>query len=61
LSSLDIFSGKVIKTSGYAALRCDTPLEPFSFDRSEPRADDVVMEVLFTGICHSDLHQARND
>jgi uncharacterized zinc-type alcohol dehydrogenase-like protein len=50
-----------MKTTGYAALRCDTPLEPFSFDRREPRANDVAMEVLYTGICHSDLHQARND
>ncbi|MCB8877641.1 NAD(P)-dependent alcohol dehydrogenase [Acidisoma silvae] len=50
-----------MKTSGYAALRCDTPLEPFSFERRTPRAKDVVMEVLYSGICHSDLHQARDD
>ncbi|MCB8881768.1 NAD(P)-dependent alcohol dehydrogenase [Acidisoma cellulosilytica] len=50
-----------MKTSAYAALRCDTPLEPFSFDRRAPRANDIVMEVLYSGICHSDLHQARND
>jgi uncharacterized zinc-type alcohol dehydrogenase-like protein len=50
-----------MKTSGYAALRCDTPLEPFSFERRAPRANDVVMEVLYAGICHSDLHQARDD
>lgn len=50
-----------MKTSGYAALSCDTPLEPFSFDRREPRANDVAMEILYSGVCHSDLHQARNE
>jgi uncharacterized zinc-type alcohol dehydrogenase-like protein len=50
-----------MKTSGYAALSCDTPLEPFSFDRREPRANDIAMEILYSGVCHSDLHQARND
>ena len=50
-----------MKTSGYAALRCDTPMEPYSFERRAPRANDVVMEVLYSGVCHSDLHQARDD
>ncbi len=50
-----------MKTNGYAALRCDAPLEPFSFERRDLRPNDVAMEVLYTGVCHSDLHQARND
>ena len=50
-----------MKTLGYAATDADTPLAPFSFDRRPPRPNDVVMEILYCGICHSDLHQARND
>ena len=34
-------------------------LEPFDFERREPRAKDVVVEVEFSGVCHSDIHQAR--
>jgi uncharacterized zinc-type alcohol dehydrogenase-like protein len=47
--------------SGYAADTPDTPLTPFKFDRRDPRRDDVDIEVLFCGVCHSDLHNARND
>jgi len=50
-----------MKTIGYAALRCDAPLAPFSFERRVLRANDVAMEILYCGICHTDLHQARND
>lgn len=50
-----------MKTFGYAATDADTPLAPFSFERRAPRPNDVVMEVLYCGICHTDLHQARND
>jgi uncharacterized zinc-type alcohol dehydrogenase-like protein len=52
---------KMIKTHGYAAQSATSPLAPFTFDRRTPRADDVVIEVLYCGVCHSDLHQARND
>jgi uncharacterized zinc-type alcohol dehydrogenase-like protein len=47
--------------AGYAAHTPDTPLTPFRFERREPRRDDVDIEVLFCGVCHSDLHNARND
>ena len=50
-----------MKTFGYAAQSSDSPLAPFSFERRGLRPDDVAMEVLYCGICHSDLHQARND
>jgi uncharacterized zinc-type alcohol dehydrogenase-like protein len=50
-----------MKTNGYAALRCDAPLAPFDFERRELRPNDVAMEVLYCGICHTDLHQVRND
>ena len=47
--------------SGYAAQSADTPLAPWTFERRAPRADDVSIEILYCGVCHSDLHQARND
>jgi uncharacterized zinc-type alcohol dehydrogenase-like protein len=50
-----------MKTFGYAAQSPETPLAPFNFDRRALRPNDVAMEVLYCGICHSDLHQARND
>jgi alcohol dehydrogenase (NADP+) len=50
-----------MKTFGYAAHSPETPLTPFRFDRRALRPNDVAMEVLYAGICHSDLHQARND
>ena len=50
-----------MKTLGYAARSADAPLAPFTFERRAPRPNDVVMEVLYCGICHSDLHQVRND
>ncbi|MDL2354532.1 MAG: NAD(P)-dependent alcohol dehydrogenase [Pseudomonadota bacterium] len=48
-------------TLAYAALSADVPLAPFRFERRDPRAHDVVIEVLHCGVCHSDLHNARND
>jgi uncharacterized zinc-type alcohol dehydrogenase-like protein len=50
-----------MKTNGYAAQSPTTPLAPFSFDRRDLRPNDVAMEVLYCGVCHSDLHTARND
>jgi len=52
---------KTFKTSGYAAHSATTPLAPFSFERREPGPRDVQIDVLFCGVCHSDLHQVRND
>lgn len=46
---------------GYAAHSATAPLAPFSFQRRDPRPDDVVIEILYCGVCHSDLHTARND
>ncbi len=45
----------------YAAQSAETPLAPFNFERRVTRANDVVIEILFCGVCHSDLHTARND
>jgi uncharacterized zinc-type alcohol dehydrogenase-like protein len=46
---------------GYAAHSAHTPLGLFNFDRRDARATDVVIDILFCGVCHSDLHSARND
>jgi len=46
---------------GYAAQSAAEALAPFRFERREARADDVVIDILFCGVCHSDLHTARND
>ena len=50
-----------MKTTGYAAQAATTPLAPFSFDRRETGATDVAIDILFCGVCHSDLHTARGE
>ena len=50
-----------MKTRGYAALSARAPLEPFSFERRSLRADDVAFDIAYAGICHSDIHQAREE
>ena len=50
-----------MKTIGFACTSADVPLAPLSFERRAPRANDVVMEILYCGVCHSDLHWAKND
>ena len=45
----------------YAAQTATTPLAPWSFERREPRANDVVIDILHCGVCHSDIHQARDE
>ncbi|HEY5347152.1 MAG TPA: alcohol dehydrogenase catalytic domain-containing protein, partial [Rhizomicrobium sp.] len=49
------------KAQGYAAHDAKTPLVPFSFERREPRGEDVEIEILYCGICHTDIHQTRDD
>ena len=46
---------------GYAARSATTPLGLFSFERREPLPNDVQIEILYCGVCHSDLHTARNE
>lgn len=46
---------------GYAAFSADADLAPFEFTRRDPRPDDVSIDILYCGVCHSDLHNARND
>jgi uncharacterized zinc-type alcohol dehydrogenase-like protein len=49
-----------MKTIGYAAFDAASPLAPFPFERRELRQDDVAIELLYCGICHTDLHLTRN-
>jgi len=46
---------------GYAAHDSHSPLVPFTFERRAPGVNDVVIDILYTGVCHSDLHQTRDD
>jgi len=48
-------------TKAFAAQSATTPLAPFSISRREPTARDVEIDILFCGVCHSDLHFARNE
>jgi uncharacterized zinc-type alcohol dehydrogenase-like protein len=50
-----------MNSRGYAAQSATTPLAPYRFERRDPRADDVVVDILYCGVCHSDIHQARNE
>jgi len=50
-----------MKVFGYATQSPTSKLAPHRFERREPRKDDVVIEILYCGVCHSDLHMARND
>ena len=49
------------KSFGYAAQTKTGALEPFSFERRAVGADDVLIDVEFCGICHSDIHQVRDE
>ena len=51
----------MINTQGYAAQSATTPLGPYSFERREPGPHDVQIEILFCGVCHSDLHTVRSE
>ncbi|HVA94218.1 MAG TPA: NAD(P)-dependent alcohol dehydrogenase [Candidatus Dormibacteraeota bacterium] len=51
----------MIQTKGYAATKAKAPLAPYSFARREPREHDVAIDIKFCGICHSDIHQARDE
>jgi uncharacterized zinc-type alcohol dehydrogenase-like protein len=48
-------------TKGYAAMKAGEALTPFTFDRREVGSKDVLIKIQFCGICHSDIHQARDE
>ena len=50
-----------MKTNSYAAQNATTPLAPFNFQRRDPGAHDVQIQILYCGVCHTDVHIARNE
>ena len=51
----------MIDVKGYAALTAQSPLAPFTFSRREVGRQDVLIAIRYCGICHSDVHQARDE
>lgn len=51
----------MIKSRGYAAQSPKDALAPFQFERRDVGPDDVRIDIIYCGICHSDLHTARNE
>src|SRR5687768_18586007 len=45
----------------YAASSAESPMAPFSFERRDPGPKDVAIDILYCGVCHSDLHTARGE
>src|SRR5574339_556431 len=51
----------MIHVKGYAAQSATTNLAPWNFQRREVGAKDVQFDISYCGVCHSDLHQIRNE
>jgi alcohol dehydrogenase (NADP+) len=51
----------MMKVNAYAAHSATSKLESYQFERRDPNATDVVIEILYSGICHSDIHTARSE
>jgi uncharacterized zinc-type alcohol dehydrogenase-like protein len=51
----------MFNSAAYAAAAPDKPLGPITIARRDPTPDDVQIDILFCGVCHSDLHTARNE
>jgi uncharacterized zinc-type alcohol dehydrogenase-like protein len=51
----------MIQAKAYAAQSANSPLAPYSFERRDPGPLDVQIEILFCGICHSDIHTVRSE
>ena len=54
-------SPQATKTAAYAAMSATTPIEPFAIERRAPRPNNVAIDILYCGVCHSDIHQARDE
>lgn len=50
-----------MSTKAYASTSASSPLAPHTITRREPLSTDVVIDIQYCGVCHSDLHQARNE
>ncbi len=51
----------MLKTPAYAAASAKSPLAPYSIERRQPGPYDVLIDILYCGVCHSDIHQARGE
>ena len=51
----------MIPVKAYAAINASTPLVPFSFERRDLKPEDILVEILYSGVCHSDVHQVRDE
>jgi len=51
----------MLTTHAFAAPSAGQPLTPFSFEQREPGPHDVLIDILYCGVCHSDIHQARDE
>src|SRR4051812_3609168 len=51
----------MLKTAAYAAATVKSPLAPLTIERREPGPRDVLIDILYCGVCHSDIHQARDE
>ena len=51
----------MLKTKGYAVTSAESEFAPFEFERRAIGAKDVLIEIMYCGVCHSDIHQAHND
>lgn len=51
----------MLRVIGYAAQQASSPLAPFQFERRDLRPNDIQLLVLYCGICHTDVHIARNE
>jgi len=51
----------MLKTPAYAAASAKSPLAPYSIERRQPGPNDVLIGILYCGVCHSDIHQARGE
>ena len=51
----------MLTTPSYAAADGQSPLAPFTIERRAPRAREVLIDILYCGVCHSDIHQARDE
>ena len=51
----------MLKAHGYAAYDPKSPLRSFNFERRDPGPQDVQIEILYCGVCHSDVHQVRDE
>src|SRR5215831_16294091 len=61
INRLQTFRKGMIQVQGYAAPQARTPLGPYAFERREPRDNDVVIDIQYCGICHTDIHQTRDE